>query len=260
MPSSIATINALPPQEKRAIYARFIPSALRERFSIGPDFRDQNGRSLLTIRGEPGSTDVILELRHQVDFPDPLLYAHLTDTVNGQIHVLLYVINDPTSPRFDVDRMPDGRPTRFGTELRNIEAEIAAMQFGLAPGQIRRGLRLLKPSIKAFEEFVSTLGHELFLVEPLYYHNAILFETYGFGYVEGRRFMQEIDAGFQPGGPLRAKLDGSTPFRKREFAESARGRSWAIHDGILGQPFRGVTMVKFVSCHAGVSTFNASQL
>jgi hypothetical protein len=47
---------------------------------------------------------------HKIDFPDPILYAHLTDTINGQIHVLLYILNDPDSPRFDVDKMPTAHP------------------------------------------------------------------------------------------------------------------------------------------------------
>lgn len=256
MASSIAAINALPVDEMRAIYARFIPAELMTRFAIGADFLDAQGRSLLQVRGAPGSSDVILELRHQVGFPDPVLYAHLTDTINGQIHVLLYVINDPASPRFDVDRMPDGRPTRFGTALRNLEAEKAAMEYGLAPGQIRRGLRLLRPSILAFEGFVASLGHEMFLAEPLYYHNAVLFEGYGFAYVQGRRMMEAIDQGFQPGGDLHARLDGSTPFRQPHYATSVRGRSWAIHDGVLGRPYSGVTMVKFVGRQAGISTFH----
>jgi len=51
-------------------------------------------------------------LRHEPGFPDPLLYGHLTDTLNGQIHILLYILNDPASPRFDVDRLPDGTATR----------------------------------------------------------------------------------------------------------------------------------------------------
>jgi hypothetical protein len=61
-------------------------------------------------------------------FPDPILYAHLTDTMNGQIHILLYILNDPDSPRFDVDKMPDGTPTKFGILKRNVEAEIKAMR------------------------------------------------------------------------------------------------------------------------------------
>jgi hypothetical protein len=67
--------------------------------------------------------------------------------------------------------------------------------------------------------------------------------------------MVRIQEGFQPGGDLRMRLDGSTPFRRPEAAESIRGRSWAVHDGILGEPFTGVTMYKRVAAHAGVDTF-----
>jgi hypothetical protein len=45
--------------------------------------------------------------------------------------------------------------------------------------------------------------------------------------------MKRIHELFQPGGKLFDKLDHSTPFRKAEFASTVRGRSWAIHDGIL---------------------------
>jgi hypothetical protein len=65
--------------------------------------------------------------------------------------------------------------------------------------------------------------------------------------------MESIHAGFQPGGDLHTQLDGSTPFRKPDAANSIRKRSWAIHDGILGEPFTNVTMYKrigksFLSC------------
>ncbi len=258
-PSSIATINRLRWAEKKALYTRFIPDELLERFAIDSDFKDAEGRSLLTLNCEEGSSDVELDLRHQVGAEDPLLYAHLTDTMNGQIHVLLYVVNDPDGPRFDVDRMPDGTPTRFGIMKRNIEAEVGAMRAGLAPGQVRRGLRLLRHSTPAFEEFVQTLGHDLFFVEPLSYHNAVVFERYGLAYVKGRRLMERIHAGFQDGGDLRAKLDGSTPFRVPEHADSMRGRSWAIHDGVLGQPYCDVTMYKRVGKHAGIASFPNSK-
>jgi hypothetical protein len=175
--------------------------------------------------------------------------------MNGQIHVLLYVVNDPEGPRFDVDRMPDGTPTRFGILQRNVDNEIAAMQAGLAPGQVRRGLRLLKHSTPAFEAFVQSLGHVLFFVEPLSYHNAVVFERYGLAYVKGRRLMERIHDKFQEGRELHAKLDGSSPFRIPEHAFSIRGRSWAIHDGILGHPYSDVTMYKRVGEFAGVETF-----
>lgn len=254
-PTSIASINLLPWEEKKAIYCRFIPDELLERFAINSDFMDDAGRSLLSLKCEAGSSDVEVDLRHQADAEDALLYAHLTDTMNAQIHVLLYVVNDPDGPRFDVDRMPDGTRTRFGIMQRNIEAEIAAMQAGLAPGQVRPGLRLLKHSTPAFESFVQTLGHDLFFVEPLSYHNAVVFERYGLAYSQGRRLMERIHTGFQHGGELQSKLDSSSPFRVPEHAKSIRGRSWAVHDGILGQPYSDVTMYKRIGAHAGIETF-----
>jgi hypothetical protein len=252
---SIAAVNMLAPPVKEAIYTRFIPPALLSQFGIGPAFRDPEGRSLLDLRCAEGATDVVLALRRSAQDLDPLLYAHLTDTVTGQVHVLLYVVNDPTSPRFDVDRMPDGRRTEFGSFLRNLEAERAAVAAGLAPGQTRRGLRVLRHSIQAFEEFVVSLGHDLYFVEPLYYHNAVVFERYGFAYQQGRKLMEEVQSGFARGGAFVAGMDGSTVFRQRGAQASIRGRSWAIHDGILRFPFADVSMYKRVGKEAGISTF-----
>lgn len=252
---TIASRNQLPIPEKRALYARFIPRQLLERFGIGPELEDAQGRSLVKFAFEAGSTDLVVELRHQVDAEDPLLYAHITDTMNGQLHVLLYVINDPESPRFDVDRLPDGTPTEFGSEVRNLPAEVAAMQAGLAPGQIRRGLGMLKFAIPSFEAFVTEAGQSMYFMEPLYYHNAVIFERHGFSYSRGRRRMLAFNEGFQLGGELAQRLDGSTPFRAPEHAMSIRGRSWAIHDGIAGAPFTEVTMYKRVGQRAEINTF-----
>jgi hypothetical protein len=254
-PHSIGAINSLPLAEKLRTYQRFIPPELLSQFGIAQDYRDAHGRPLLRVACAPGSTDVVLELKHKHEASDPLLYAHLSDTVSGQIHVLLYVINDPTSPRFDVDRMPDGRATVFGTSLRNLEAETAAMQAGLAPGQVHRGLRILSRSIRSFEAFISSLGHDLYFVDPLYYHNAVIFERYGYAYQQGRQRMEHIHQGFQPGGDLIQRLDGSSPFRNLSMPPSIRGRSWAIHDGVLGEPYSGVIMYKQVGCAAAVDTF-----
>ena len=55
----------------------------------------------------------------------------------------------------------------------------------------------------------------------------------GFSYFSGYRQMKRIHELFQPEGLLFNKLDNSTPFRKPEFAHTVKGRSWAIHDGIL---------------------------
>jgi hypothetical protein len=151
--------------------------------------------------------------------------------------------------------MPDGSKTQFGIFKRNLEAEKAAMFAGLAPGQVRKGLRILKYSISSFEEFVSSLDHDLFFAEPLHYHNAIIFEQYGFAYLKGRRLMERINQGFKKGQEYEVLLDSSSPFRTPEMANSICGRSWAIHDGILGHAFDHVTMYKSINRHAGIQTF-----
>lgn len=247
-------INQLPDAQKREIYSRILPQALIDKFNLSTNFLDEDGNDLLSFKFSPGSPSVEMTLHHQVDFPDPIQYGHLTDTLNGQIHILLYILNDPDSPRYDVDKMPNGRATMFGTQNRNIDAEIAAMAAGLAPGQVRRGLRLLSKAILSFEDFITSLNQTIYFVEPLSYHNAAIFEKYGFSYQKGIKLMERIQTGFSPEGDLFNKLDGSSPFRMPEFARSIRLRSWAIHDGILGEPFSEVTMYKYVGKSGNLKT------
>ncbi len=251
---TLHAINHLSPEGKRAIYAQIIPPELKTKFNLSPDFYDRAGNDLLVVNAEPECSDAEMALYHQHGFPDPILYSHAIDTINGQIHILLYILNDPDAPRFDVDRMPDGTSTKLGAANRNLPAETAAMQAGLAPGQVRRGLRMLGGVIHTFERFVESLGHSYYFAEPLYYHNAILFERFGFAYEKGRRLMDRIQQGFFPGGDLVAALDSSTPFRNPAAIDSIRLRSWAIHDGILGSPFTDVTMYKQVGKSSGLST------
>ena len=252
--STIGGINLLPDHEKREIYRRVIPHELLERFKLSPYLTDINGNSLIELKCKSGSTSVELSLYHEHNFRDPILYGHLTDTMNGQIHILLYVLNDPASPRFDVDEMPDGKATKFGTFRRNMDAERNALQFGLAPGQVRSGLGLLTAATAAFERFVESLGHEMYFVEPLYYHNAIIFERYGFNYQMGKKLMQRIQTEFTSDSAVSRQLDGSSPFRNPDAKNSIRLRSWAIHDGVLGEPFTDVTMYKRIGKDAGIST------
>jgi hypothetical protein len=253
-PSTITGINRLPVNEKREIYSRMIPPALLTYFNIPKNFIDQQGNDLLSFQYSPGSPSVEMILRHQNNFPDPIQYGHLTDTLNGQVHVLLYILNDPNSPRFDVDKLPDGQPTIFGTKKRNLEAEIDALKAGLAPGQVRRGLRMLSKAIVSFEKFVTSLKQNLYFVEPLYYHNAVIFEKYGFTYQKGLKLMEKVQNGFSSNGDLVKRLDFSTPFRTAEAQNSVRLRSWAIHDDILGETFSDVTMYKYVGKSADIST------
>ena len=75
----------------------------------------------------------------------------------------------------------------------------------------------------------------------------------------GRDLMESIHEGFQEGGALHRLLDDSTPFRHRGFEASERGRSWAIHDGILDGTstggWSGVKMYRIPGRPFTVSTF-----
>jgi hypothetical protein len=168
-------------------------------------------------------------------------------------------VSDPGGDRFGIDRGEDGQDTLFGTLGRNLGEEHRALTAGLAPGQVRRGLRLLGRVLDAMDDFCRLLGKELFLVEPLFYHSALQYERHGCGYLLGQELMQAIDAAFRRGGPLERGLDGSTAFRVPGFGQTIRGRSWAIHDGVLGAldgtTWSGVKMYRLTGRPANVSTF-----
>jgi hypothetical protein len=250
---SIAGINSLAPDIKRDIFVHMIPEEIFDRFDLPPNLIDEQENSLLKITGNFGHPGIEVYLYHEIGFQDPLIYTHLTDTLNGQVHILLYVMNDPESQRFDIDRMPDGTKTMFGTILRNREAELAAMEAGLLPGQIRSGLKILPKAITAFESFVENLGHNRYFTEPLFYHNAIIFERYGYSYQSGRRKMEEIHQRFTYDEEVLSQL-GTNPFRQPAAKTSIFYRSWAIHDGILGERFTNVTMYKMTGKRSSVQT------
>lgn len=254
-PSSIRGINDLPRNQKVSIYRTLIPDWVYTRFDIDPTTLTLNGLEVVKLRCPQHSRAMEMSVFHHPEAKDPILYLNMADSFMGQLMVLLVVMSDPDSKRFNVDQTPDGHSTHLGTSARNIEIEIEAMEAGLAPGQIREGLRGFRNSVPFFEQFVDQMHHSLFLIEPLAYHNAIIFERYGFGYTVGRKEMENIHAGFLPGGHLHEQLDGSTPFRKPDAWKSIRGRSWAIHDGILGHPFTGFHMYKRVYQDAAVKTF-----
>lgn len=256
---SLHQINQLPLAAKERIYGELLPTDLMLAWGIDPETLDDGqGNRLVRFTCPEGSRRVEIDVRPQVGFPDPLLYLELADTPLNQIEVLLFVVNDPHSERFETDRDWQGERTKFGTYKRNIPEEIRALGAGLAPGQVRCGLRQTRVLVPLFECFVRRLGHDYYLMEPLAYHSAIMFERLGCNYVQGRRRMEWIDQGFQPGGLLHAALDGSNPFRQPEAWQTVRGRSWAIHDGILGEPWHGIRMYKQVGKHAGVDTFHGS--
>lgn len=254
-PHTIREINNLPEDEKRAIYSTLLPEWLFTDYGIDPETLTHEGAPVVKFRYRAGTRAMEIIVKRRATDIDPMLYLNMADTFNNQLLVLLVIVNDMDSPRFNIDVDENGNPTYFGTNSRNIYAELAAMQAGLAPGQVRAGLRAFKTTVPIFEKFVERMGHNLFMIEPLAYHNALVFERYGFSYLYGLNQMKQIHEDFQPGGVLHAKLDGSTPFRHPDAWKTIRGRSWAIHDGVLGHPFTGFQMYKRIGIDAKVCTF-----
>lgn len=254
--TSLAMINQLPSPEREGIYRTLIYDELLDLFGIDRvTLCNPQGEAVVRIDASPRLGAVEIKIWRQLSDRDPVMYFQLADTANNQIIVLLFVINDPDSPRFGVDRDWGGEPTKFGTLSRNVEAEIAAMQAGLAPGQVRRGLKMSRKMLPMLEMFIARLSHDMFFLEPLAYSTAILFERYGCNYSLGRKKMEMIHQEFQPGGALFQRLDGSTPFRMPGAEQTVRGRAWAIQDGIMGEPFTDIHMYKRIGVNAGIETF-----
>ncbi len=253
---SIQIINNMPEEKRIDIYRRLIPEEIFRRFSIDPySFMDGNGNRVVHFYTPADRGFVRIEIRMPDEIRDPIFLLKIDTTPFNYPELAFIIMNDPAAPRFNIDIDEKGRDTRRGTISRNIKEEIRAMEAGLAPGQVRKGLGLLGKVLRLVEEFTEFIGKELFYIQPLYYHNAIIYEWYGFGYETGQNIMEDIDRGFQKGGYLYERLDGSTPFRRKGIEETVRGRSWAIHDGILGEPWISPRMFKRIGMHMGVSTF-----
>ncbi len=39
---------------------------------------------------------------------------------------------------------------------------------------MRRGLRMLTQASDAFDKFATALGHDMYFIAPLYFHNAVI--------------------------------------------------------------------------------------
>jgi hypothetical protein len=253
---TIGEINVLPPRVREEIYLRLVPDLLlatlsldRQRLLSGP------GHPPVRVTAPDEASWARVEVRAAPDDRDPALLIDVGMSAAAVPELSLVQVNDPRAPRFAIDRDEDGQDTLLGTICRNRAEEQRALAAGLAPGQVRRGLRMLGAVLETMDDFCRLLGCELYLVEPLFYHSAILYERRGCGYLLGRERMEEIHAGFLPGGELHRRLDDSSPFRRPGLDHTARGRSWAIHDGILGAAWQGVKMFRAPGAAARVSTF-----
>lgn len=253
---TLRDINSLEQGEKERIYRTILPTSLYERFAISPDtFKGPDGRRKMRFIAPEGLGFLRIETRLTPDARDCVFFLEIADTHYNQMELAFCIIKDPDSPRYDVDVDQWGRDNSFCTLGRNIPEEIRAMEAGLFPNQTHRGMRMFSQFLRLFERFVDSLGMEIIVAEPLSYDNAIRYEKYGFDYITGKRLMLEINEGFREGNIYHRRLDGSTPFRRPGFERTVHGRSWAIHDGILDQPWDDISIYLQVGGNAGIDTF-----
>jgi GNAT superfamily N-acetyltransferase len=254
--TAIRQINQLPVEEREAIYRRLIPPRVVELLSLDPATgRDREGNRLVIYVTPPDQGFVRIEIRRHPRDEDCVFLLKLTQPTDEFVEIAFIIVNDPQTERFNVDRDPAGNPAGILSGVRNLPEELRAMRAGLAPGQVRRGLRMFRQLLPLVESFATELGKQQLSVEALFYHHAILYERYGFGYLTGRDHLEQIHREFQPGGSLFRRLDGSTPFRMPEADGTVRGRSWAIHDGILGESWRVPRLYKIVGQAMTMPTF-----
>lgn len=252
--SGIQEINGLGREVAESLYARLIPPDLLAWFRIDPvTLAGPDGARLVRITAPADQPWARVEVRASREHRDPALLVDVEMSGSAVPELAFVQIADPAAPRYAIDRHENGDDTLYGTRGRNLAEELRAMRDGLAPGQVRRGLRLLPRVLEAMEGFCRLIGKDVFVIEPLFYHSAILYERRGCGYLFGQDVMTDIHAGFGDGGPLRGALDGRTPFRQPGAERTVRGRSWALHDGV-GR-WSGVKMFKLVGRAAGVDTF-----
>jgi hypothetical protein len=109
-----------------------------------------------------------VEMRSSADDRDPALLVDVEMSALSVPELAFVQITDPRRPRYAIDRDPDGRDTLFGVTSRNVAEELRAMKDGLAPGQVRQGLRLLARVLEAMDGFCRLIGWELYLIEPLF--------------------------------------------------------------------------------------------
>jgi len=259
LPVTIRALNSLPENPKLRLYRTLIPIQVLAEFDINPrTWKNPDKLQQVRLDAEHGSDKVKITAWYGDNPQNEFFYLELADNQYNGIDLNFLVANNPTGQKYRTDYDNEGMETLFGTVRRNLAEEEKAMQAGLAPGQIREGLRCSNIVFTHIESFLTMMAHHAFFLEPLTYVSAWIFERRGLAYSKGHQLMDTIHKEFQPGGALHKALDGSTPFRQPEQWKTVRGRAWAIHDGLLqalDRKWDDLKMIKQVGRHAGVNTF-----
>jgi hypothetical protein len=259
LPVTLKVLNNLPENPKLRLYRTLIPIQVLADFEINPrTWKNPDKLPQVKLEAEQGSDKVKITAWYGEDSHNEFFYLELADNPYNGIDLNFLIANNPTSERFRTDFDDEGQETLFGTVHRNYAEEEKAMRAGLAPGQIREGLRSSQIIFTHIETFLTMMAHHALFLEPLTYVSAWIFEKRGFAYSKGHQLMDTIHKEFQPGGELHKALDGSTPFRQPDQWQTVRGRAWTIHDGILeaiDRKWDDLKMIKQVGRHAGANTF-----
>ena len=259
LPVTIKALNSLPENPKLRLYRTLIPIQVLAEFDINlRTWKNPDKQQQVKLEAEQGSDKVKIHAWYGDDPQNEFFYLELADNQFNGIDLNFLIANNPISQKYLTDYDDEGKETLFGTVRRNLVEEERAMRAGLAPGQIREGLRCSNIVFTHIETFLTMMAHHAFFLEPLTYVSAWIFEKRGFAYSKGHQLMDTIHKEFQPGGELNKALDGSTPFRQPDQWQTVRGRAWAIHDGILqsiDRKWDELRMIKQVGRHAGVNTF-----
>ena len=157
--SWIHRINQMTPSEKEGLYRLLIPPSLFRRFQINPlTFADREGRKLARFYCPEREETVMVEIKRRPEDPDPIFSIQVSDgTDYTQLSWDFLVVNDPEGERFHIDVDEKGRDTLWGRATRNLGEEKRALEAGLAPGQVRRGLALTREIIAGLEYFARIL-------------------------------------------------------------------------------------------------------
>jgi len=254
--TSLRRMNSLPAGLKERVYASLVPLDLLTTYGVHPvTLLDREGNKAFRFDFPPGKGTVKIEFKRSASENDPIVFIQISDTLYNQVEFEWIIINDPDSERFQIHISDSTQFIPPGSEFRNIPEEVRSMRAGLAPGQVRRGLHKFHIIMDLLESLLLRLRISLIHGAPYAYHNAIEMERIGYFYTSGKELMLEIDQEFQSGGRLFRKLDGSTPFRQPGLEKTIRGRSWAIHDGIMDKPWICPAMTKMIGRRAKDYTF-----
>ena len=261
---SLQELNGLPAPLREGLYGRLIPPEVCARFGVDPATGlNGAGHRLLRVFAPPEQSWARIELRASRDDRDPLV---LVDVEMGPFAVpeLSFVqVTDPDAERFAIDRDEDGaghalrhgdpQPRRGASRARGGTRPGPGAAWTAAP---RSGAGLDGRLLPAAREGAVPGGAALLpLGAPL---RAARLRLPARPRADGRR---------STGSSIRAagctgRSTASTAFRQPGFARTIRGRSWAIHDGILGaldgMAWGGVKMYRLVGRPASVSTFPAA--